>query len=108
MSQLFRFKATQKAITNKFVLPFVSSYQVKTHKIEKAYKKCQMFARTWIPRKMQAARKHGVFTNVAALAFRINAIYTHVSEFCTRQSVFLKTFILNHPVDIKLDGYLTA
>ena len=60
-----------------------------------------MFARACIPGNTKPARKHGVFTNVPALAFRPYAICTHVLELCTRQSVFKKktSFSLNHPED---------
>ena len=57
-----------------------------------------MFVLAYIPGNAQPASKHGVFTDVPALASRTYAIYTHAPEFCTRQSVFKKSFILNNPV----------
>ena len=39
------------------------------------------------------------FANFLTLAFRICAIYTHVSEFYIRDNIFNRTVILNHPAD---------
>ena len=65
-----------------------SSYWVKTSKWRAWPRQCQMSARVCIPRNVaQPARKHGVFRNVPAQAFRISAISIRFPELCSRQSV---------------------
>ena len=65
----------------------VSSYQLKTIKWRKLSKQCQMIPRAYIPRNTKPAWKRGIFTNVPALTSRKCEIYTHIPEFCIRQSI---------------------
>ena len=67
--------------------------------MEQRSKQGQIFSREYYPRSAQPARKHDIFTNFLELAFRICAIYIHVPEFYTRDNIFKRTVILNHPVD---------
>ena len=54
---------------------------MKTPKWRKWSKQSQMFPRAYIPGNAQAARRHDIFTNVPALAFRIFATNTYIPEF---------------------------